>query len=270
MYLVFDIGGTKTRLAVSKDRKTFYKKKIVATPLDFNQAILLFQKLISQLTNNKKVKAVAGGVAGPFDRKKTKLVNSPNLPDWINKPLKENLQKIIKAPVYLENDAALSGLGETKYGAGQGYKIIAYLTISTGVGGARIIKGKIDDNYFGFEPGHQIINFSAKNGSKTLEENIAGSALEERYNKKAHKIKKQEIWRKEADILATGLNNVIVLWSPEAIILGGSLMKSVSLDLVKDQLKKRLEIFPYLPEIKKAKLGDLAGLYGGLCFLNQK
>jgi glucokinase len=50
------------------------------------------------------------------------------------------------------------GLGEAVFGAGKGREIVVYMTISTGVGGARIVGGKIDASAMGFEPGHQIID----------------------------------------------------------------------------------------------------------------
>ena len=269
MYLLFDIGGTKIRLALALNKKKFNKIEIMTTPKNFEAGIdLLYDKALF-LSQGKKIKAVYGGLPGPLDKTKSKLVNAPNLPDWINKPFKNKLSQKLKTPVYLENDAALAGLGEANYGAGQGYKLVAYLTISTGVGGARIINGKIDKNNFGFEPGHQIINFSAPKGSQTLEANISGAYLAKKYKKPAYQIKDQQILQNEAKLLAYGLNNIIVLWSPEAIVLGGSLMKSISLNLVKKYLRQTVDIFPDIPDIKKARYEDLSGLYGALSLINK-
>lgn len=269
MYLLFDIGGTKTRLALATSKKKIDKVKIFATPENFEAGINLITDKSLSLTNGKKIKAIYGGLPGPLDRKKTKLVNAPNLPKWVNKLFKDKLSQKLKAPINLENDAVLAGLGEANYGAGQGYKIVAYLTISTGVGGARIVKGKVDDNNFGFEPGHQIINFSAPKGSQTLENNISGSYLANKYKKPAYKIKDYKILQKQAKLLAYGLNNITVLWSPEVIILGGSLMKSIKLNLVKRYLKQTIDIFPLIPDIKKSKYQDLSGLYGALSLINK-
>ncbi|MBI2314469.1 ROK family protein, partial [Candidatus Daviesbacteria bacterium] len=157
MFLVFDIGGTNMRLAVSRDGKNIEEPKILKTPKDFDEGMLLFKKTALNLSDGEKIKAAAGGIAGPLDGKKEMLVNSPNLAGWVKKPLKKALEKFFGAPVFIENDAALSGLGEATYGSGQGYKIIVYITISTGVGGARIVNSHIDTNALGFEPGHQII-----------------------------------------------------------------------------------------------------------------
>ena len=59
---------------------------------------------------------------------------------------------------YLANDSDLDGLGEATVGAGKGFNIVAYITVSTGIGGVRIVGGKIDVSTYGFEPGHQIID----------------------------------------------------------------------------------------------------------------
>ncbi len=269
MYLIFDIGGTKTRIAVSENRKKISKFKIFNTPQNFEEAISLVKKNVEQLAQGRKIKAMVVGIAGPLDLKKIKLVNSPNLPFWVNRPLKKILSQKLKARVHLENDAILAGLGEVNYGAAKGKKNVAYLTIGTGVGGAKFINGVVDKNARGFEPGQQIINFDDKNNLTTLEKNISGSALFRKYKIEAEKITSQKIWQKEASLLAKGLNNIIVLWSPEIIVLGGSLMKSISLSLVKKHIKQDLTIFSDLPLIKKSKFGDLSGIYGGLYFLNK-
>ena len=172
------------RLAVSENGNKLDRVVILPTPRKFDDAMALIKKAIKELANDKKIKAVSGGIAGPLDKNKTMILNAPNLLDWKNKPLAKELQKIFKAPVFLENDAALAGLGEAVFGAGKGKKIVAYLTISTGVGGCRIVDGKIDENSQGFEPGHQII-FSDKNVI-TLENLVSGTAIDKKYCKKPY------------------------------------------------------------------------------------
>jgi len=270
MYLLFDIGGSKTRLAVSKDKKNLYQVEIIPTPQDFREGIKFLVDSGKRITGGKKIKMVAGGIAGPLNKNKTKLANSPNLPQWANQPLFSLLKKEFKSPVFLENDAALAGLGEVYYGAGKGGKIVAYLTISTGVGGARLVEGQIDQNYFGFEPGQQIINYDALINFQTLEANISGTGLFKKYKKPAAELSAKKIWEREAKLLAYGLNNITVLWSPEIIILGGSVMKKISLKEVRKQFKQTVKIFPGLPKIKRSKLGDLSGIYGALAILNTK
>lgn len=271
MYLVFDIGGTKIRLAFSKDKSTLFKITTFPSPKEFMEGMRLFKKFSCE----ENITAVAGGIAGPLDREKTKSENPPNLKGWAGKPLKQALVKIFGTKVYLENDAALTGLGEATFGAGRGHKIVVYLTLSTGIGGVRIVDGEIDINALGFEPGHQIIDYKSKlicgcGGFGHLEAHIGGASIEKQYKKRAEEINGRNFWDKTAQILAYGLNNTIVHWSPEIVILGGSLTKRVPIDKVNRYLKQVLTIFPQPPLIKKAELKDSGGLYGALALLNKK
>ena len=279
-YLLFDIGGSKMRFSFSKDGKTLSDPVIVPVLKDFNEGIQYFSRIVQEFSREHSIQAAAGGIAGPLDSTHTLLVNSPNLPGWIGKPLKTELEKIIGAPVYLENDTAIAGLGEAVMGAGRGYGIVVYITVSTGVGGVRIVDDAIDRNAMGFEIGHQIIDIDASqptcSSCKTpghLEAFISGSALEQREGKKPYEITDPKIWETEARILAYGLNNTIVYWSPDVIVLGGSVITGNSLfplDKVRSYVKEMVAIFPQIPEIKKAELGDASGLYGALVLLPQK
>lgn len=263
MYLLFDIGGTRTRLAVSQDGKKLENITVFDTLQSFEEGIERIYEQMHIISKGKKFNAIAGGVAGPLNQDESRLINAPNLKNWVQKPLKEELQKRLKAPVYLENDAALAGLGEATYGAGKDFGIVVYVTVSTGVGGARIVDEKIDRNVMGFEPGHQIIDLEGT----TLEAYISGEALKRKYGKSAENIDDPDIWDDVAKKLAIGLNNLSVIWSPDIIVLGGSVMEKISLDATKGYLKKYLNIFPQSPKLELAALGDSGGLYGALSMI---
>ncbi|MBI3103723.1 ROK family protein [Candidatus Daviesbacteria bacterium] len=271
MNLVFDIGGTNMRIATSLDGKTLSTAKTVPTPQDFDEGVRTIKQIADELAAGQKIAGVAGGLAGPLDKDKTMLIKSPHIESWIGKDFKQELQQILNAPVSLENDADLAALGEATSGVGAEKEIVAYLTISTGVGGGRVVNKKIDINALGFEPGHQIIVADGApcdcGGKGHLESYVSGSGLERIYGKKSADITDPQIWDQVAKYLAVGLNNTIVHWSPDIVILGGSVMKSVDLEQVKKYLKEYLTIFPTPPEIVQAKLGDQAGLFGALSLL---
>ena len=270
MYLLFDIGGTKMRLALSKDGKTFDEPKVVETPKDFTEAIKVFKEIADELIKGESVEAVAGGMKGPFNKEKTGVVNSLILTDWNNKPLKEELEKIITAPVFIENDTAMVGLGEMQNGAGKGSEIGVYITVSTGVGGTKYENGVIDENRFGFEPGHQIIDVE---NNKSLEDLVSGTALEEREGKRAKDVTDPAVWDELAHTLAYGVYNTILHWSPDTVVLGGSMIvgdPAIDVKVVEKYLKEINTKLPELPEIKKAELGDFGGLYGALTLLKQQ
>jgi glucokinase len=276
MYLLFDIGGSSIRFAVSADGKTLEDRPIkVATPMDFEQAMALFKEVGGKLSNGKPILAMAGSVAGAKNREKSKLVYSPHLEDWVDKPLKQRLSDLFNCPVYLENDAALAGLGETVYGAGSKDEIVVYVTVSTGIGGVRIVNGRIDANRMGFEPGHQIIDadgtlFMAKVLPGTLENYASGTALTQMHGKIPSEITDPEVWEEEAKILALGLHNMIMHWSPDIIVLGGGVILNtpLSIDRIRYHLGLLPQVFRDFPvRIEKAILGDSSGLYGALVHL---
>lgn len=273
MFLLLDIGATNIRLSVSVDGKNIVSPQIFPTPQDFNQGMKQIQTVAAQLTGGQKVTAICGGIPGPLNKQKSYVANFPNIIDWDNKPLKETLKQLFNAPVLLENDASLVGLGEAIFGVGQGKKIVAYITVSTGTGGVRVVDGKIDRNFNGFEIGHQIIvpggNICGCQGLGHLEAYTSGSAIEKIYRQKPENIKDPKIWDEIAKYLSIGINNTIVYWSPEIIILGGGVMKSLPLERVKFHLQEMFTIYPNFPPVEKAALGDNGGLYGGLEYLKQ-
>ena len=255
------------RLAVSTDGKTIANSKIVPTPKVFENGIQQIRQIANDL-GSEKVDKIAGGIAGPLDRDKTMLIKSPHVSSWVDKPLKSELETVFNCQVFLENDTALVGLGEATEGAGAGKNIVAYITVSTGVGGVRIVDGKIDKNSLGFEPGHQVIlpNGDPCNcgGTGHLETLVGGFYLERTYKQKAENIKDPQVWHEVARYLGLGLCNSIVHWSPDIVVLGGAVMKSVDLQKVKIYLKEYLTIFPHPPEVVLAKLDSDGGLYGAL------
>lgn len=281
MFLLFDIGGTKMRFAASEDGKKFGKVITEQTPKSFSSGIGAIPRAAFGLAPRGKFKKVVGGIAGPLDKEKTMVMNAPNLPQWNKKPLARELEKAFGARVYLENDTALVGLGEAVQGAGKKHRIVAYLTVSTGVGGARIVDCAIDRNAIGFEPGHQLIFVGSASKHRCpscyvpghLEGYVSGAAVEARYGKKPYEIKDLKFWKELAEWLAVGLNNTIVHWSPDAVVLGGPMIvgsPAIPIDLVRRRVKEILTIFPEVPPIKKAALGDLGGLHGALAYIRQQ
>ena len=158
-YVLFDIGGTKTRVAVSEDLKKFGDPVKFDTPANSAAGVKEVVSAVESLTS-KPIRGVAGGIRGILNHDHTELIYDPGgaLEGWIEKPWLKDLEKALKAPVTVQNDAAIVGLGEAVFGAGKGEDIVVYHTVSTGVGGARIVNGTISPVEYGFEPGHQILD----------------------------------------------------------------------------------------------------------------
>lgn len=277
MFILFDIGGTKMRVVAADYEKLLGDPVVVSTPKDFNEGIDTLKRIIDNLSQellaqNRAVTAIVGGIAGPLNSDQTMLVKSPNLAGWVGHDIKNTLREAYKVPVVLENDSALVGLGEAHFGAGRGKSIVVYITVSTGVGGVRIVDGKIDRASLGFEPGHQIIDpdntLCPTCDGNDLEAYVSGTSIEKRFGVKPYEIRDDAVWDELAKFLAYGLNNTIVHWSPDIVVLGGSMMKEIGIPVpaVRKYLAEIMKIFPQMPEIEKAELGDFGGLYGSLAY----
>lgn len=275
-YIVFDVGGTKTRVGLSSDLKTLDKIESFKTPTTFADGVKKIIETISKLTAEKP-KGIAGGIRGLLTETKEGIDNDSVLVKWAGKSLVGELKKQYSVPVFLENDAAIAGLGEAVFGAGKGLDIVAYHTVSTGVGGAKIEDGEIDHASVGFEPGKQIVDIDktvlGADIEPTLENLVSGTAVEQRFGVKAYEIPQSDVlWDELAEYLAQGLRNTIVYWSPDVIVLGGSMMignPKIMVDAVRKYTVELVQDFQVAPLITEAKLGDEAGLYGGMVLLKK-
>lgn len=274
MNIVFDIGGTNTRIACSEDGKILSTDPVIyPTPQSFQEGLERFSATAEKLSKGIKIGSAVGGIAGLLDREKSMLAFAPNLSDWNNKPLKQELEQRLNTNVFLENDTAMWGLGEALRGAGTGKSIVVYLTVSTGVGGCRIVNKKIDVSSNGFEPGHQIIDPNGPEcpcgGKGHLEAFISGTAMQRKFDMHPRNVIDPEIWSDIERYLAIGLMNTCVFWSPDIIVLGGSMMRSISLENVETHLAKLNTVLPVLPKITLSTLGDTGGLLGSLSYIPQ-
>jgi len=75
------------------------------------------------------------------------------------------------------------------------------------------------------------------------------------------------------DLLACGLANTIMHWSPNVVVLGGSMIignPAISIPSTIKTLEKILTTYPTIPDVKRAECGDIGGLYGGLAMIKAK
>ncbi len=278
MYILFDIGGTKTRVAFSPDLHTFEQPIKYDTPPEYHNGLMALTNAIESVVKGRKITAIAGGIRGPLNHEKTGIVSEVVLRDWVGRKITDDLTRTFKVPAYLENDTAIVGLGEVTFGAGKGYDIVAYHTVSTGVGGARFVHGKIDVSSVGFEPGHQTLDIDrtilGHHTAPTLENLVSGGALEQRRGVKPYEITQgDKVWDELASYLAHGLKNTIVYWSPDAIVLGGSMIVGdprIPLPAIISHTTTVLGNLLPCPVIVDATLKDEGGLYGAMALLSQK
>ena len=247
--------------------------------------------------------------AGIIDMTKGIVTVSPNLPGWHNVPLRSKISKHFGIKTYLINDASAAALGEFMLGVGKNSSNVIYITVSTGIGGGIIIKGEL---YLGAcgsagEIGHMTIKANGprcycgnrgcleslasgtaiareairliREGKKSSLAQIAGNNIANITAKEvsiaAHKgdaLAKKVILR-AATYLGIGMANVTNIFSPDMIIIGGSVSKMGELlfEPVRQQvLKRAFELPAQAVKIVPSTLGDDVGLFGAAFFAQEQ
>ncbi|MCR4291023.1 MAG: ROK family protein [Candidatus Scalindua sp.] len=148
--LAADVGGTNTRMAVvseNGDIVTLLKKsthckdgmvEMVKFIVSFAEETIGKSKL-----SKEEICGMGIGFPGPLNAETGTIYNPPNLNGWDNVPLRVILEKELKVPVAIENDANAAALGEWWKGAGSGTDSLFCITLGTGVGGGIILDGKV-------------------------------------------------------------------------------------------------------------------------------
>lgn len=144
-----DIGATKTLVTVRSvtelaDGWTAGPIARIETERDAATLSDWIAEQVHELARERGGPVVAVGVAapGPLDARTGVITRSSNL-DWSDLPLASMLRDRLDAPVHLEDDANVAALGEWCFGAGRGRDPVAYLTVSSGIGGAIVVGGDI-------------------------------------------------------------------------------------------------------------------------------
>ncbi len=276
MYISIDLGRSTTRIASTLDLKSILKIVKLPTEGDLNLQMENMSKAFVEVAGDNEIDAIAFGFPGVTDKFKEVFEKSANYPQIEGLNIKSFLpEKYLASKILVENDAALGALGEAYFGSGKDKKIIAYLTLSTGVGGARVVRFENEYHLTNAEPGHQIINIhdTSSDGSGikgTLESYCAGSHFKKRYGVAPDANAGEKAWMEYSSYLSAGLINVISMWNPDVIVLGGGLAIhnfEYFYPYLIENLKKQT-FFP-IPEIKLSQLKDDSGIYGGFILLKE-
>lgn len=268
MYIVADIGGTKMRIAGAATFDRFQDPVVLDTPQSYAEGLAVFTATATKIAQGNPVdKVVAGVPAVLFDKRR--IVTAPHLPDWDGHNFADDIERELSTEAILENDTALVGLGEAAFGAGAGAPIVAYITVSTGVNGARFVDGVLDRSARGFEIGGQYLSMDPM---LTLEDMVSGSAVHKHFGVHPRELGKDSpVWEELSRTFAFGLHTTVLHWSPDRVVLGGSMFNPIGIPVerVKFHLADIMRKFSEIPEIVHSSLGDLGGLYGGLAMIKQ-
>ena len=144
-----DLGGTNLRIAAIDENGKQLETITTSTEVKRGRDSVIESMCRDILALKGKYAAqydFAGsgiGVPGIIDMETGTVVWSPNLLDWRNYPVREEIESRLNAPVILENDANVAALGEKWLGAGKEYASMCMITLGTGVGGGVILDGRV-------------------------------------------------------------------------------------------------------------------------------
>ena len=247
------------------------------------------------------VAGIGVGAPGPLDPETGVVTFAPNL-NWNNVPLKAMLEARLSVPVFVENDVNVGVLGEHRLGAGRGMTDLIGVFVGTGIGGGVIIGGKLYQGYnrSAGEVGHMVVRAGGPRcgcGNRGCWEAVASrTAIVRRIAKAFRKGEKGWLYRKiagnpsqvksralsralakgdplvvremkrEARYLGIGVANLVNLFSPRMVILGGGVVEAMEMWLIKQVrrhvLRYALDHAMADVEIVPAALGDDAGILG--------
>ena len=182
--------------------------------------------------------------------------------NWRNLDITNELKNVLgNTPIFVENDANLAGLAETRSRTPMP-KSSLYVTVSTGIGTGITTNGKIDPGVRLSEGGQMPVEFQGK--LQTWESIASGKTIYTIYGKYARDIHDNKTWDEIADRISRGFLAAIPLLQPEIIIIGGSIgtyFKQYRVRLT-DILKENLPDHIPCPKIVSAKHPEEAVIYG--------
>lgn len=301
--LGIDVGGTKTAAGVVSHAGHVLGRAEIATrpedPPEVAAARMMELCRAAAAHGGIALEAVTSaglGVPGPSDVRAGVLVSPPNLPAWWGFPLGPKLSELLGMPVIMENDANAAAVAEHRFGAGRGVSNLVYLTISTGVGSGVIADGRLYVGQgFATEIGHSTVDLRGRacrcGGRGCLEALASGTALAEIALERmaageasslstfgdavsAHHVVDAvragdplaaSIWDDAMEALSAGLANVINIFNPELIVLGGGVTRAGPLmfdALVTRTPKRALSPLASMTRIVPAGLRADVGILG--------
>jgi glucokinase len=145
LILALDFGGTKLAAAlvnVGSRKWLRYERRLSPVNADASTDLEIMRSLIYSLLEDAKPAAIGVSFGGPVDASTGTVRLSHHVAGWENIPLKGLLEEEFGVSVGVDNDANVAALGEHRFGAGQGYDSLFYITVSTGVGGGWILNGQ--------------------------------------------------------------------------------------------------------------------------------
>ena len=259
MLVTVDTGGTKTLIAQFDQGGSIKKTVKFPTPPDQQEYVTLLRKTLQRDFAETPVEAIVVGLPGII--KNGVAVWCNNL-KWRNFDAYHALEDVLgEVPVFIENDANLAGLAETRMLDPTPVSSL-YVTVSTGIGTGIITNGRIDPGLRHSEGGRMLVEFQG--AIKEWESFASGKAIHAHFGKYARDISDDSSWEDIADRISRGFLAIIPLVQPDIVIIGGSIGSYFSRygekleNLLKEDLPSHIEC----PRLIQASHPEEAVIYG--------
>lgn len=271
MRIGIDLGGSHIGIGIIEDNGKIiekYETDLLSKEQIEEQIETIIVETINRLRKKMGItidNIETIGIASPGTVLNGIILKAENL-ELENYPIVEILKKHFELPIFLKNDAKCAALCELEYGSLQPYQNSVFLSIGTGIGGAVIWNHDllVPTKYPGFEVGHMIIQKEGKSckcGKKgcferyasivalkneiiskyQLLEQMTGKELLDFIKKHETESKMQQILEQYIEDLSIGIANLINIFEPDAVCIGGSFIyyEDIILEKLKEKLKKR-------------------------------
>lgn len=294
-WLGIDLGGTNIRVGLFNDFAVILDEKKWLTEAEKGPDYVI-QKLMDAISDIKKdyiIQAIGIGLPGCLNSHEGIVLSCTNLPGWINIPIASIISDHFQTPCFIENDCNLAALAEATIGAGKGYSIVYYITVSTGIGGGLCINGENISGATG--NAGEIANIIVREcetrhanlNSGSLESMASGLAILRAAKEKGLDIKHAhevfilasqgnkdalDIAESTLDSIARGMAAIAHVVDPHIFILGGGVAVSVFDFTCK--VRERYEKYVYetmrgKTRIELAKLKE-PGIIGAMCMAKKQ
>lgn len=293
-----DIGGTQLRAALVRADGTILTHARSATHIEdgpgavIARVLDLIGEVRSALPHDGCLLGIGVGAPGPLNPATGVVYAPPNMPGWEHIQLRDAIADPTGLPTWIDNDANAAALGEWRFGVGAGRQHLVYITVSTGIGGGVIIDGKLLLGRMGAAGELGSIFLDAERGlrwedlaSGTGLGQAAARAMHDHPDSILHSLATpqtvsavhvahaatagdtlaRDLMDREAKILGMGFASILHIFSPELLLVGGSVVlenpdllaqaRAIAYDHVLVDFYRDVPILP-------ASLGERVGVLG--------
>jgi glucokinase len=298
-----DLGGTQIRAAIIDQhgqisahcRTLTHVTRGLSAVLD--TLIGCIEEVRSAAPTDQPLLGIGLGSPGPLDPESGMIFCAPNMPGWYDVPLRAMVAERTGLPVVIGNDANAAALGEWFFGAGRGFRNMVYITVSTGIGAGVISDGRLVLGRLGAatELGNLLIDceqyMTWENlASGTALAAAAARAMPQHPESRLHALAPapaitaahvmqaaaegdplaQRLAQREAALLGVGFVNTLHAFSPDIILVGGSVVTANPwlLDAARETVQRHViaDLYRSVP-IQVAQLGEHVGVLGAAALL---